>query len=349
LVVEDPEAGRIDVVEGVHGNKGVRHSHPETKALRKALNVVNEQRTALSSERWKGPKRTWKKGLGKVCPSFAVGPIDGAVRQPKGCSCSKGPIFSPNSNTMALRALIVDDEADARDNLRLMLEEYCPEVEIVGQAASAAEARELITSLQPNALFLDIKMPGEDGFQLLASISELDLPVVFTTAYDEYALKAFKQNALDYLEKPIDVDDLKRAVGKLQRLAGELGTTQPSAIAALLKDPASPLSSRLAIPGREGLVLLKHEDILYLEANDSYTTIHMKDGKRSVSSKHIRVFENNLDPKSFFRVHKSYIINLAHLSSFNRTEGNMAVLDTGAMIPVSRRRLPDFLGLINTF
>lgn len=250
---------------------------------------------------------------------------------------------------MVLRALIVDDEADARDNLRLMLEEHAPEVEVVGQAAGAPEARELIQALHPNALFLDIKMPGEDGFQLLASIAELDLPVVFTTAYDEYALRAFKQNALDYLEKPIDVDELKRAVGKLKKLAGELDTARPSAIAALMKDPGSPLNSRLAIPGREGLTLLKHEDILYLEANDSYTTIHMKDGKRSVSSKHIRVFEKNLDPKTFFRVHKSYIINLAHLSSFNRSEGNMAVLDTGAMVPVSRRRLPDFLGLINTF
>ncbi len=250
---------------------------------------------------------------------------------------------------MALRVLIVDDEADARDNLRLMLEEHCPEVQIVGQAGSASEAREKIATLQPNALFLDIKMPGEDGFGLLASVAELDLPVVFVTAYDEFALKAFQQNALDYLEKPVDIDALQRAVKKLLRQTDELGGPQPSAIAALMKDPASPLSSRVAVPGREGLTLLKHDEILYLEANDSYTTIHLKDGKRSVSSKHIRVFETNLDPKTFFRVHKSYIINLAHLKGFNRTEGNMAVLDTGALIPVSRRRLPDFLGLINTF
>lgn len=250
---------------------------------------------------------------------------------------------------MALRVLIVDDEADARENLRLMLEEHCPEARIMGQAGSAAEARDKIQALQPNALFLDIKMPGEDGFALLASIAELDLPVVFVTAYDEFALKAFRQNALDYLEKPVDIDALQRAVKKLLRQTDELGGDRPSAIAALMKDPASPLSSRVAVPGREGLVLLKHEDILYLEANDSYTTIHLKDGKRSVSSKHIRVFETNLDPKTFFRVHKSYIINLAHLKGFNRTEGNMAVLDSGALIPVSRRRLPDFLGLINTF
>ncbi len=250
---------------------------------------------------------------------------------------------------MSLRVLIVDDEADARENLQLILSEYCPEVEVVGQAGSAPEARTRIEQLQPNALFLDIKMPGEDGFSLLASIAELDLPVVFTTAYDEFALKAFKQNALDYLEKPIDHEELERAVRKLERATNLLGGTQPSAIAALMKDPASPLSTRLAVPGRDGLILLKHDDILYLEANDSYTTIHLKDGKRSVSSKHIRVFEHNLDPKTFFRVHKTFIINLAHLKGFNRTEGNMAQLDNGVMIPVSRRRLPDFLGLINTF
>ena len=148
---------------------------------------------------------------------------------------------------MALRVLIVDDEADARDNLRLMLEEHSPEVQIVGQAGSATEAREKIAALQPNALFLDIKMPGEDGFALLASVAELDLPVVFVTAYDEFALKAFQQNALDYLEKPVDIDALQRAVKKLLRQTDELGGPQPSAIAALMKDPASPLSSRVAV------------------------------------------------------------------------------------------------------
>ena len=166
---------------------------------------------------------------------------------------------------MALRALIVDDEPDARNNLQLMLEEECPEVEVIGQAGSAPEAREKIEALQPNALFLDIKMPGEDGFALLSSIAELDLPVVFTTAYDEYALKAFKQNALDYLEKPIDVDAMHRAVKKLIRMTDQLGGSQPAAIESLMKDPTSPLSSRLAIPGREGLVLLKHEEILSFE------------------------------------------------------------------------------------
>lgn len=252
---------------------------------------------------------------------------------------------------MAIRALIVDDEADARDNLRLMLEEHCPQVEVVGMAASAEEARKLIGTEDPQALFLDIKMPGEDGFSLLRSLPEPHLPVVFTTAYDEFALRAFKENALDYLEKPIDPEELDRAVGKLVHSIGDPGETKrrSEGLQALMNDPASPLSTRVAVPSRDGLVLLRHEDILYLEASDSYTVVHVRDGKRTISSKHIRVFEVNLDPKKFFRVHKSYIINLEHLRSFSRSEGNMAVLDNGALVPVSRRRLPELLAMINTF
>lgn len=252
---------------------------------------------------------------------------------------------------MSLRALIVDDESDARENLRIMLEDHCPEVEVVAQAASAEQARTLIDDHKPQALFLDIKMPGEDGFSLLRSVKHLELPVVFTTAYDEYALQAFKQNALDYLEKPIDPEELKRAVRKLAKLNTDpaAGAQHVSALEALMNDPASPLSTRVAVPSRDGLVLIKHEDITYLEASDSYTTVFTRDGKKTISSKHIRVFETNLDAKKFFRVHKSYIINLEHLKGFSRGEGNMAMLDNGALIPVSRRRLPDFLSMINTF
>ncbi|MBK6627078.1 MAG: response regulator [Flavobacteriales bacterium] len=125
-----------------------------------------------------------------------------------------------------MRVLIVDDEPDARENLRMMLEEHCPDLIVVGSAGSAQEARELIAMEHPQALFLDIKMPGEDGFALLRSLQGQELPVVFTTAYDEYALQAFRENALDYLEKPIDVEELKRASSKLRRMTlGSHGRT----------------------------------------------------------------------------------------------------------------------------
>lgn len=252
---------------------------------------------------------------------------------------------------MAIRALIVDDEADARENLRLMLEEQCHEVEVVGMAATAESARQLVASEAPQAIFLDIKMPGEDGFSLLRSLPGPHPLVIFTTAYDEYALRAFKENALDYLEKPIDPMELGRAVGKLVQLAGDPAEMQRhgQGLQALMNDPASPLSNRVAVPSRDGMVLLRHEDILYLEASDSYTVVHARDGKRTVSSKHIRVFETNLDPRKFFRTHKSYIINLEHLVGFSRSEGNVAMLDNGAAVPVSRRKLPELLALFNMF
>lgn len=250
-----------------------------------------------------------------------------------------------------LRALIVDDESHARENLRMMIEENCPDVEIAGAASSAREARSLLNSTDVQALFLDVKMPGEDGFDLLRSLNGRELGVVFTTAYDGYALQAFRENAIDYLEKPIDADHLKRAVVKLSRLAAVdlLADQRHNAVAAISPDPHPPLEGRLAIPGRDGLNLIRHDDIIYLEASDSYTTLHLREGKRTMSSKHIRVFQNHLEGHNFFRVHKSYIVNLSHLKAFSRTEGNMVVLDDGTLIPVSRRRLPEFLGLINSF
>ncbi len=252
---------------------------------------------------------------------------------------------------MAIRALIVDDEADARENLKLMLEEHCPQIEVAAMASSAQEARDRIAEGGLQALFLDIKMPGEDGFSLLRSLPEPHLPVVFTTAYDEFALRAFKENALDYLEKPIDPTELERAVGKLAKAVGDPAEAQRrgEGLHNMIAQPVTALSNRVAVPGRDGLVLLRHEDILYLEASDSYTVVHARDGKRTVSSKHIRVFEDNLDPRKFFRVHKSYIINLEHLVSISRSEGNMAVLDNGALVPVSRRKLPELMALLNTF
>lgn len=124
--------------------------------------------------------------------------------------------------------------------------------------------------------------------------------MVFTTAYDEFALRAFKENALDYLEKPIDLEELDRAVGKLVHTIGdpEESKRRSEGLQALMNDPASPLSTRVAVPSRDGLVLLRHEDILYLEASDSYTVVHVRDGKRTISSKHIRVFEVNLIPRN---------------------------------------------------
>lgn len=252
---------------------------------------------------------------------------------------------------MEIRALIVDDENAARENLKMMIEEYCPSINVLGTAQSAKDAREKIKELRPNTLFLDIKMPGEDGFTLLRSLGEEEFHIVFTTAYDEFALQAFRENALDYLEKPIDVEALQRAGQKLEKMMGATGRTNKAIATADLIEQhlKGPLPDRISIASREGLTILKYEEILYLSASDSYTEIHLVGGKRLVSSKNIRVFEQHLAHDKFYRIHKSYIINLEHLTAFDRNEGNMAVLKGDVLLPVSRRRVADFVNLISTF
>ncbi len=178
------------------------------------------------------------------------------------------------------------------------------------------------------------------------------MAVVFTTAYDEYALQAFKANALDYLEKPIDPEELERAAEKLKQIVGGSteGPTIDTKVEEVVQQINGAMADRISIPSREGIAVVKHQDILYLEASDSYTEIHLTNGKRLVSSKHIRLFEEHLAGQEFYRIHKSYIINLKHLTGFDRAEGNMAVLgEKGVLLPVSRRRMSDFLSVISTF
>ncbi len=252
---------------------------------------------------------------------------------------------------MKLKALVVDDEFNARSNLKLLLDEFCPEIEVLDTAESAEEARSKIEQYKPEVLFLDIAMPNEDGFSLLKSIPDRDFSVVFTTAYNEFALKAFKANAIDYIEKPISIEDLQNATQKLlrihgtkeQRSSGELNEFIEEVIEAKALD-------RISIPTRDGYIILKNEEILHLEASDNYTMIYLSNGKRHLSSKNIKVYEENLDPAVFYRVHKSHIINVQHhLKEFSRSEGNVAILSSGKLVPVSRRKLTDFLNYINTF
>lgn len=252
--------------------------------------------------------------------------------------------------TRKLSAIIVDDEEFARENLKMLLEEYCPEVEVAGTAGSAAQARSLVESRNPDVVFLDIMMPGEDGFSFLESLSDRTFQVIFTTAFREHALRAIKESAIDYLEKPIDIEELRRSVEKAQENIK-------------LKNPARVSSDRLTkvlqdivltnsvektiIPTKDGLAIVKNTEIIRLEAMENYTMIYLSGGKKYMSSRSIKAFEDRLDPNMFFRVHKSHIINIAHhLKEFLRNEGLIAVLSDGTQVPVARRKLQEFLDKI---
>jgi two-component system LytT family response regulator len=254
---------------------------------------------------------------------------------------------------MKLKALIVDDELHARDNLYMLLQNYCPEVLVLGKMDSAEKARQFLKKNEVDVVFLDIKMPGEDGFEFLKSLSTREFAVVFTTAYNEFALDAFKANAVDYLEKPIDIEDLINAVGKIKKLKD---TDKPLGINEdMIELIKSVINKQLdyektSIPTKDGLVIVSNKEIIYLEASESYTTIYLEGGKKYLSSKNIKVFEENLNKNIFYRTHKSYIINFAHhIKEFNRSLGNVAVMSNGVNVPVSRRKITDFLSRVNTF
>lgn len=246
-----------------------------------------------------------------------------------------------------LKAIIVDDEEFARENLRMMIEDYCPEVIVTGVAASAAQARLLIDEMRPDVVFLDIMMPGEDGFMFLQSLPERKFQVIFTTAFRDYALKAIKENALDYLEKPVDIEELQKAVNKAKETADQKKNSglSDTRLSRILENIAlTNTVEKTVIPTKDGLAIVKNTEIIHLEAFENYTTLYLVGGKKYVSSRSIKAFEDKLDSNMFFRVHKSHIINIAHhLKELIRTEGNIAVLSDGTQVPVARRKLQEFL------
>lgn len=249
-----------------------------------------------------------------------------------------------------LKALIVDDEINCRSNLEMILDEYCPEVTDIVLAGSAADARKVLESYDPDVVFLDIKMPEEDGFQFLDSLEEKNFSVVFTTAHNEYAIKAFKVNAIDYIQKPLDIEEVKDTVSRLveKRIDGKHNDleTIKSLVDQVLTNRTI---DTIAIPTTSGYTIAKCDEVVHLEADESYTTVYLTDNRKLVSSKNIKSYEKVLNPSMFFRVHKSHIINIGrHLTEFNRNEGNVAVMSNGDYVPVARRKLTNFLSRINT-
>jgi two-component system LytT family response regulator len=252
--------------------------------------------------------------------------------------------------TQKLTALIIDDEEFARENLAMLIEDFCTDVIVVGKASGAKMAREMVEEFNPDIVFLDIMMPGEDGFSFLESLPERRFQVIFTTAFREHALRAIKESAIDYLEKPIDIEELQKAIAKAGENVAAKKTNRVSddRLTKILQDIAlTNTVEKTVIPTKDGLAIVKNTEIIHLEAMENYTMIYCAGGKKYMSSRSIKAFEDRLDPNMFFRVHKSHIINLAHhLKEFLRNEGLIAVLSDGSQIPVARRKLQEFLDKI---
>ena len=241
-----------------------------------------------------------------------------------------------------MKALIVDDEPKARKNLLNLLTEYCPNVDVINAVGTVDDAVDVINQNDIDLLFLDIEMDGETGFDLLERFEEIDFTIIFITAHDESALKAFKFSAIDYLLKPVDIDDLKGAVDKVEsRKHITSNKAQLDYLMDQLKTNQPP--PKLIVHTSESLVFVDFVDIMRCESDEGYTTVHLVNAKPILSSKNIKYFEDLLETRSFFRIHRSHLINLRMVKEYIKNDGGYVVMKDNAILPVSRRKRQEFL------
>ncbi len=234
-----------------------------------------------------------------------------------------------------IRALIVDDIKDARDNIRLDIETYCQDVEIIGEAEGVVSGAKAIRELKPEVVFLDIQMQDGTGFDLLDIIGNIDFKVIFTTASDEYAIKAFKFSAVDYLLKPIDPDELVASIEKLKST-----TSLPKENLELLSEGIKnhKTLTRLALNTLEKILIVEIKDIVRCESSVNYTTFYFTDKTRLMVTKTLKEYDDLLSPLGFIRVHQSHLINSNLVKEFVKSDGGYLMMKDGSSVPVSTRK-----------
>ena len=242
-----------------------------------------------------------------------------------------------------MNAIIVDDEKKGREILHKLITDYCPEVRVQALASGADEAYELIQKHTPDILFLDIEMPNGNGFYLLEKFNIIPFQVIFTTAYDTYAIQAIKHQAFDYLLKPIDIDELRTTVANVKKIIAF-----PSKQASANHNPDLKPASRIALPVKDGVVYLAVSNIVRIASDGSYSVFYTDDKKKYVVSKNLKVYEDILPSTLFFRTHKSHIINIKKVKKYLRTDGYYAEMEDSSVVEISRRKKDEFLQLMNT-
>jgi len=239
-----------------------------------------------------------------------------------------------------IRAVIVDDETSGIEVLEYTLKRHCKDVEVIRSFTSSLEAAEAIPNLHPDVLFVDVEMPQLNGFELVEKLSKLNIQFIFTTAYNEFALKAFRVSALDYLLKPIDADELKSAVNKLKSIKRE---ENPAMDALLEYMKTQQQVKKISIPTDKGIVFIEISQVLYCTSDGPYTTFQLEGGTSIISSKSLGEYEQQLSDKGFYRIHNSSLINVQHLKKFIRQDGGYVEMSNGQGLTVSRRKRDEFL------
>ncbi len=236
-----------------------------------------------------------------------------------------------------LKAILIDDEKNSLETLRMELELNCPHVEIAQLCQGPEAGLAAISAIKPDLVFLDIQMPGMTGFELLRKLDKIEFEVIFVTAFDQYSMQAIKVSALDYLLKPVDGEELTRAVLKVEKnVALKQSSAQVDLLLTNLQSSAG--FSKIALPTLKGLDFISIEEILYCHADGNYTSIYTVDGEKYVISRTLSDFESMVDSGMFFRTHKSYLVNLQYIKQYIKGSGGQVVLKDGSAIQVARAR-----------
>lgn len=242
-----------------------------------------------------------------------------------------------------LKAVIIDDIEQARRTLKKDFEVYAPEIEVIGEASGVIEGVKLLRNIQPDVVFLDIQMQDGSGFDLLDLIQEINFRIIFITASDAHAIKAFRYAAIDYLLKPVDPDELKLAIQKLKEKSSSENEKYKLLNESLKTDNKQ---SRLALHTQEKIHVVNIADIIRCESNINYTEFHFTDDKKLMVTKTLKEFEDLLSEHGFFRVHQSHLINTAYLREFIKSDGGSIRMENGHIIPVSTRKKAQVLEMI---
>jgi two-component system, LytTR family, response regulator len=246
-----------------------------------------------------------------------------------------------------IQAIIIDDEADGREALEMAVRRYCPDIELKGTFDSPETGIEAIRSIKPQLVFLDVQMPGMSGFDVLKQVDPGSFKVIFVSAYDHYAIKAIRFSAMDYLLKPIDVEELVSAVNRTKALLQEKSTDYTVQSVLNNVQHKAGFIERLAVPSLNSIDFFETKDIIFCKAERSYTTLYLSNKQSKLVSSNLKDFENILADSGFYRAHHSYLINLRHVQRYVKGEGGYVVMTDNHEVDISRRKKEEFLALLH--
>ena len=248
-----------------------------------------------------------------------------------------------------IRCILIDDESNSLEMMEWLLKTYCPQVKIEAMCNAAEQGIQAINKYRPDVVFLDIEMPHMNGFDMLEQFDKLFFDVVFCTAYDQFAIKAFRYSALNYLLKPVDPDDLQETIRRLEEKRSAPSQGQIELLLQNMRQTNKPTVQRIALTTGDGMIFVPTTEILYCEAESNYTAVVLEGGKRILVSKVLKDIDEALAGPDFFRIHNSFLININRIKKFVRGDGGYVIMEDGANVSISRSRRQEFMEMFSKF